>query len=90
MEWDSPKTDKFTGGISKYEICYTGAFGTGDCINIGANSLQWNVTELHPHVRYELKIRAAALLGYGPFSSIEYATTLEAGKLGRLCMKLAN
>jgi hypothetical protein len=78
--WLAPKTDKFTGSISKYELCYSGDFNTTGCIDIGAASTQWNVTELHPHVEYELKIRSAALLGYGPFSPVKYATTLESGE----------
>ena len=80
VEWRAPKTDKFTGDISKYELCYSGEFDSTGCIEIGAASLKWNVTELHPHVRYEVKIRSAALLGYGPFSIVKYATTLESGE----------
>ena len=80
VEWLAPQTDKFTGGISKYELCYIGNFSMSNCTEIGAASLQWNITELHPDVRYELKIRSAALLGYGPFSAKKYATTFESGK----------
>lgn len=80
VEWLAPQTDKFTGDLSKYELCYTGDFDVSNCIEISAASLQWNVTELHPYVRYELKIRSAALLGYGPFSAVKYATTFESGK----------
>ena len=80
IEWLPPATDKFTGNISKYEICYAGDFDTRGCIEIGAAYLRWNVTELHPYVRYELKMRSAALLGYGPYSPVNYATTLESGE----------
>lgn len=51
-----------------------------NCIEISAASSQWNVTELHPHVRYELKMRSAALLGYSPFSPVARGTTLESSK----------
>ena len=51
-----------------------------NCIEISATSSQWNVTELRPHVRYELKIRSAALLGFSPFSPVTRGTTLESGK----------
>lgn len=48
-------------------------------MEISASSLRWNVTKLHPNVEYQVKVRSAALLGYGPFSAVKFAKTLEAG-----------
>jgi hypothetical protein len=84
VEWRAPKTDKFTGDVSMYELCYSGDFDINTCIEIGAASSRWNVTDLYPSVRYELKMRSAALLGYGPYSFVIYATTRFAGEKGIL------
>ena len=80
VEWTAPNIDKFTGNVSIYELCYSGDFDTNGCVEINSANSRWNVTNLHPHVQYKLKIRSAALLGYGPFSVVKYATTLEAGE----------
>lgn len=80
IEWSLLTTDKFTGGIEKYEICYNGDFGLDTCVVVGGvSNLQWTITDLHPYTKYYVKIRAAAVLGYGPFSVPRYETTLESG-----------
>ena len=80
IQWSPLTTDKFTGRIKKYEICYSEAFDLDTCVVFDSVSkLQWTITDLHPYTKYHVKIRAAAVLGYGPFSVTRNKTTLESG-----------
>ena len=77
--WTAPQTDISTGNIEFYEVCYEGEFTEAACDKVDASELTFTITHLHPWVEYSFKIRVAVLLGYGPFTPVQEATTLAAG-----------
>lgn len=83
LNWKAPKTDRYTGEISYYQICYqkskTSTNSSCSLISAGGNLSEVEITGLHPYQEYRFKIRGVVALGYGPYSNVLLSTTHEAG-----------
>lgn len=84
LEWTAPDTDKYTGEILYYQVCYQKSSISNDinCTleSVDGNLIQAVMSGMHPFQEYRVKIRGVVALGYGLFSNVLMSTTAETGR----------
>ena len=80
IQWRAPDTDKYTGKITYFEICYFKSKSIScSFVSVESSLVETAINGLQPNMEYKIKIRAVVALGHGPYSNNVTATTLEAG-----------
>ena len=81
MSWQPPKLQDRNGVIIKYAITYFEKNTTiVKTVQVDGITTTANISLLKPFTTYNIKIKAATVIGFGPDSSPVIATTDQAGR----------
>lgn len=85
VSWQPPKLQDRNGVIISYAISYF-MINTSSDVTFQVNGLTTiaNISLLKPFTSYSIRIKAATIIGFGPYSSTFTVTTDQAGRLFQL------